>query len=67
VPEATALFRLVRASGGGTPLLHASAYAPRQSRGGNGDADAALGEGAAGPWATSTSAYRRRAGPRQPV
>ena len=46
-----------------TPLRRASAYAPRRSRGGNGDADAALGAGAAGRRAIS--ADRRRAGPPQ--
>jgi class 3 adenylate cyclase len=63
VPEPVTLFSAHPGKRRRTPLFGASAYAVRRSRGGNGDADAALGAGAAGRRAVR--ADRRRAGPRQ--
>ena len=48
VPEPVTLFRLVRASGGGRRSGAAQSHAADRPRRGNGDADAALGAGAAG-------------------
>ena len=60
VPEPTALFRLVRASGGGRRSGAAQSHAAGRPRRRNGDADAALGAGAAGRRPTGDD--RRRAG-----